>query len=228
MTTTDVLAHGVDLDTRARRSLGSSSTAIYRMVGRACAAYHAGGTLVDVGCGSGGLWREVGSRFSRYCGLDAVRYEGFPANGQFQRLDLDADCWPALECQGDVVVAVETIEHLENPWAFMKKLAALARPGALVIVTTPNQLSVLSLLTLITKRRFSAFQDAQFPTHKTALLESDLQRIAGEAALDPIQTGYSHEGRVPLGAWHYPEAAARMWPRLLSDNVMLVARKRDV
>ena len=227
--TTNTLAHGVDLETRARCSLGSSSNAIYRMVGRACATHAAsGGTLVDVGCGGGGLWREVGPLFSRYCGLDAVCYEGFPADGEFHQLDLDAARWPELSLRGDVVAAVETIEHLENPWAFMKKIAALGRPGALVIVTTPNQLSALSLLTLVVKRRFSAFQDRHFPTHKTALLESDLRRVAGEAGLDPIETGYSREGRVPLGGWHYPDAAARIWPRLLSDNVMLVARKRNV
>lgn len=222
------LAHGVDLETRARTSLGSSSGAIYRMVKRACAAYAAhGGTLIDVGCGSGGFWREAGSLFSRYCGVDAVRYDGFPAEGEFQRADLDADRWPALSAAGDVVVAIETIEHLENPWAFMKKLAALAKPGALVIVTTPNQLSALSLLTLATKKRFSAFQDAHFPTHKTALLESDLRRLAGEAGLRPVATGYSGDGRLPLAAWHYPETLARLFPRLLSDNVMLVARKLD-
>ena len=227
--TTNTLAYGVDLDTRARSSLGSSSSAIYRMVRRACATYAGpGGTLIDVGCGGGGLWREVAPLFSKYYGLDAVRYDGFPPDGEFRQLDLDADRWPALSVSGDVVAAVETIEHLENPWTFMKKLAALARPGALVIVTTPNQLSALSLLTLAAKRRFSAFQDGHFPAHKTALLESDLRRVAGEAGLDPIQTGYSYEGRVPLAAWHYPEAAARMWPSLLSDNVMLVARRPDV
>ena len=89
-----------------------------------------GGTLVDVGCGQGALWRAVGDRFSRYCGLDAVRYDGFPADGEFCRVDLDAAEWPIADASADVVTAVETIEHLENPWAFMRRLSALARPGA--------------------------------------------------------------------------------------------------
>jgi len=108
------------------------------------------------------------------------------------------------------LLAVETIEHLENPWAFMRALVRLARPGGWVIVTTPNQLSALSLITLLAKRRFSSFQDGHYPAHRTALLEVDLRRIAGECALENPEIGYSHSGRVPLTGWHYPAGLARL------------------
>ncbi len=80
----------------------------------------------------------------------------------------------------DVVAAVETIEHLENPRAFVRELVRLVKPDGWVIVTTPNQLSLLSLITLLIKHRFSAFQDVHYPAHLTALLEVDLKRIAAE------------------------------------------------
>jgi len=216
----------IGLEARARQSLGSSSGAIYRMVARALEAHSiSGDTLVDVGCGSGHLWRSIGRRFSHYCGLDAVRYDAFPAEGEFHLVDLDGAQWPTTDASADVVTAVETIEHLDNPWRFVRRLAAIARPGGWVIVTTPNQLSALSLVTLVVKKRFSAFPDAHFPAHRTALLESDLQRAAREAGLNVIEMGYSLHGRLPLASWHYPEAIARMFPQALSDNVMLVARK---
>jgi 2-polyprenyl-3-methyl-5-hydroxy-6-metoxy-1,4-benzoquinol methylase len=44
----------------------------------------------------------------------------------------------------DVVASVETIEHLENPRAFMRQLARVVKPGGVVIVSTPNQLSLLT------------------------------------------------------------------------------------
>jgi 2-polyprenyl-3-methyl-5-hydroxy-6-metoxy-1,4-benzoquinol methylase len=213
------------LEARARQSLGSSSDAIYHMVAGALDAHGiTGGALVDVGCGQGGLWRAVGDRFSRYCGLDAVRYDGFPADGEFCRVDLDAAEWPIPDGSADVVTAVETIEHLENPWAFIRRLSALARPGAWVLVTTPNQLSALSLLSLLTRRRFVAFQDALFPAHRTALLEADLCRAARECGLEIVDVAYTLRGRLPLTPWHYPAALASVFPRLLSDNLMLVAR----
>jgi len=222
------MACDLGLEARARKSLGSSNDAIYRMVSVALETHGiSGGVLVDAGCGEGNLWRAVSSRFSRYCGLDAVRYDSFPCDGEFHRVDLDSTQWTVPGGAADVVTAVETIEHLDNPWAFMRRLATIAKPGGWVIVTTPNQLSALSLLTLILKQRFSAFQDAHFPTHRTALLESDLQRAARECGLEPIAIGYSLHGRLPLSSLHYPDALARLFPRLLSDNVMLVALKRD-
>jgi 2-polyprenyl-3-methyl-5-hydroxy-6-metoxy-1,4-benzoquinol methylase len=210
---------------RARQSLGASSDAIYRMVRRVLEERGIrGGRLVDVGCGSGSLWPFVEDRFERYCGVDAVRYEGFPRDAEFHGVDLDSAEWPRVVGSADVVAAVETIEHLENPWAFVRALARTAAPGAWVIVTTPNQLSALSLITLAIKRRFSAFQDSHYPAHRTALLESDLQRIFEASGLRDSLIRYSHSGRLPLTPWHYPQLLARIAPRRLSDNLLIIGR----
>ena len=214
------------LERRARQSLGSSSDAIYRMVASALRARGiAGGHVVDVGCGGGALWPLLCEEFSTYCGVDAVRYENFPAAHEFHQADLDRAEWPIAPGQADLVVAVETIEHLENPWAFMRALVRIAKPGGWIVVTTPNLLSWLSLATLLAKRRFSAFQDSHFPTHRTALLESDLDRLAGENGLERVTVVYSGHGRVPLTPSHYPRAIARLFPRALSDNLMLIGKK---
>jgi 2-polyprenyl-3-methyl-5-hydroxy-6-metoxy-1,4-benzoquinol methylase len=200
------------------------------MVDRALSARGiAGGRLVDVGCGSAGLWGLLAPRFAAYCGLDAVQYQGFPIDGEFHQIDLDdlpRGPWPIAPGEADLVTAVETIEHLENPWAFMRALVELARPGGWVVVTTPNQLSMLSLATLMIKCRFSAFQDAHYPAHRTALLEIDLRRAAVESGLQSVDVLYSHAGRVPLTPWHYPAALASWFPRALSDNLLIIGRKR--
>jgi 2-polyprenyl-3-methyl-5-hydroxy-6-metoxy-1,4-benzoquinol methylase len=226
MTTRALTAPADSLEARARLSLGSSNDAIYRMVAEALDARSASrGRLVDVGCGGGALWNVLSDRFDRYCGLDAVRYAGFPAGAEFHQVDLDAPVWPLEDAGADVVTAVETIEHLENPWAFVRALARLVKPGGWVVVTTPNQLSALSLLTLVAKRRFSAFQDSHYPAHRTALLEVDLFRIAAAAGLERLALGYSQRGRLPLARWHYPTAVARCLPRAFSDNVLLIGRR---
>ena len=217
------------LDARARASLGASSDAIYRLVAELLDARSIrGGVLVDVGCGRGDLRRHVGDRFARWIGLDAVRYDALPDEVEFHGVDLDASAWPIGGVVGDVVVAVETIEHLENPWAFVRALAQITRPGGHVVVTTPNQLSALSLLTLVVKQRFSAFQDSMYPTHRTALLESDLRRVAAAAGLVDVEVSYTAQGRWPLSGVHYPRALARACPRLCSDNVLLIGRRPDV
>lgn len=46
----------------------------------------------------------------------------------------------------DAVVSIEVVEHVEDQFAFLRELARIARPGARVIVTTPNVLSLPSRL----------------------------------------------------------------------------------
>src|SRR5262249_49555732 len=149
-----VAATYADLETRARQSLGVSTVAVYRAVARALRGRHAGGgVLVDVGCGTGSLWPCVRAQFDRCVGVDALRDAGSPADGAFCQVDLDTGRVPLPDHAGDVVAAVETIEHLENPRAFLRELVRLTRPGGWVIVTTPNQLSLLSKLTLVLKNQ---------------------------------------------------------------------------
>ena len=227
--------NAIDVETRARQSHGISNPAIYEMVAKAIAQRHTGGgVLVDVGCGAGNLrsfvWGELSNGNSyccdRYLGVDAVRYDSFPADAEFLPLDLDSGRVPLADGFADVVCAVETIEHLENPRAFMRELVRLTKPGGWVIVTTPNQLSLLSKLTLVLKNQFSAFQDAPglYPAHITALLEIDLIRIAKECGLTDINTEYSNRGRIPFTPWHWPTKLG-FRGRTFSDNICLLARK---
>lgn len=223
---TVVTSEEQEVERRARLSLGASNSAIYTMVARVLADLHVtGDVLLDVGCGSGLLRSFVRDRCVRYIGIDVVRYEEFPADAEFEYSDLNTGRVQLPDNSADIVVSVETIEHLENPRAFMRELARLAKSGGWVVITTPNQLSLLSLLTLIVKRRFSAFQDIHYPAHLTALLEVDLMRIAGECGLGYLKVSHSHQGRIVLTPWNYPEFLARLLPRAFSDNLVLVGRK---
>lgn len=218
-------AEARDPERRAVLSGGASNDGVYRMIAAALRSNHKRrGVVLDVGCGGSALRGFVEPLFDRYVGTDLVRYESFPAECEFHAANLDQGL-PLPECFADAVIAAEIIEHLENPRALMRELVRVAKPGGTVIVTTPNQLSFLSLLTLITKHRFSMFQDVHYPAHLTALLEIDLLRIASEAALVDVGFRYSCEGRIPKTPWHYPQALSRLLPRALSDNLLMIGRK---
>ncbi len=211
---------------RAAASLGISAEAIYRAVAVALTERHSGGgTLIDVGCGIGNLWQFLRPWFDRYVGVKVVRYDGLPDEAEFHRIDLDTDRAPLPYGAGEMVVAVETIEHLENPRAFVRELTRLAKPGGWVVVTTPNQLSLLSKLTLVLKNEFNAFQAGSYPAHLTALLEADLRRIGGECGWADVAVAYTGSGRVPGTARHWPRSLSRIFPRTLSDNVLVIGRK---
>ena len=214
-----------DVEQRARLSLGRSHQRIYQAVADLLAARGAAGVLADVGCGTGNLWEAMRGRFQSCIGVDAVRYDALPADVEFHAADLDAAALPLADASVDVAAAVEVIEHLDNPRRFVRELARIVRPGGWVVITTPNQLSALSLLTLLVKGRFSAFQDDMYPAHRTALLEVDLRRMLADCGLRDLDVTFTGLGRLPLSGWHYPDAVAKLAPRRLSDNIVVAGRR---
>ena len=213
-----------DVETRARLSLGTSAEPIYRTVATLLAERHVNGVLIDVGCGTGNLWRTLGPGFARYVGADVVRYDGFPSDCEFHLIDIATGRVQLGDGVGDAVGAVETIEHVENPRAFARELTRLCRTGHWVVITTPNQLSLLSKLTLVLRHEFNAFRASSYPAHLTALLEVDLRRIAGECGWTDVTVRYTGDGRIPGTSRHYPGWLSQRFPRALSDNVALIAR----
>jgi len=211
---------------RAQLSAGTSGEPVYAAVRAALVATGAApGVLVDVGAGSGGLWGYLRQFASEYVAVDAVRYDGLPEAARFVQADLDRLPLPLPDSSGDIVVAAEVIEHLENPRAFFRELVRLARPGAWIVLTTPNQTSFLSILALVVKRRFVAFGDTSYPAHLTALLPVDLTRIAAEVGLESARLDWTRKGRIPGTAAHWPRWVSGVAPRLFSDNVLLIGRK---
>jgi 2-polyprenyl-3-methyl-5-hydroxy-6-metoxy-1,4-benzoquinol methylase len=213
----------MDVEERAALSKGQSSEPIHALVRRVLLEQEPGaGTLVDVGCGVGTLFHSLEGCMREYVGCDVVRYPGFPAGLRLVLGDLNRAPYPLETSSFDVVACVETIEHLENPRLVFRELVRVARPGALVMVTTPNQLSFLSKLTLVVKNHFNAFLDGSYPAHITALVERDLVRIARECGLEQIDVRFSGSGRIPGMAKHWPPA---LGGRTFSDNLLLFGRK---
>src|SRR5688572_19871929 len=92
---------------------------------------------LDFGCGNGGLVRHV-ARTGRYevAGFDTgawaerARHDGLPV---LREGDL-----PRLAGKFDVVTAIEVIEHVVEPVAFLAEIRKLCHPGALLFLTTQN------------------------------------------------------------------------------------------
>ena len=107
------------LERRALMSGGTSHDAIYLSVADALRATSSSGRIVDVGCGRGAMWPLVRTMFDSYLGIDGVRYDTFPRSVPLVRADLDGAI-PLADASADVALSVETIEHLENPRAFVR------------------------------------------------------------------------------------------------------------
>jgi SAM-dependent methyltransferase len=226
MTLIDHKPAPLSMATRARSTEGRSTPGVHRLVSETLARrWTGGGRLLDLGCGQGGLWRALSSQFDRYLGADAVQYEQFPRDAEFYPVDLDTGRVDLPDGSADVVSSVETIEHLENPRALFREAVRLTRPGGMTLVTTPNQLSLLSKLTLVFKNHFTYFGRDWYPSHLTALLEIDLRRMAAECGLVDVRIDYGNPGRIVGTARHFPDWAVRLFPRECSDTVLVIGRK---
>lgn len=112
----------------------------------------AGARILDIGIGrgyiTGVLLRDL--RPAHYCGVDLRETfvdstrEMLAANDLGDRpvelvlsdiFDLDAEFWARHD--PDVVLLLEMLEHVEDPGAALRAIAAGARPGATVIFTVP-------------------------------------------------------------------------------------------
>ncbi|RBY77677.1 methyltransferase type 12 [Geodermatophilus sp. TF02-6] len=98
------------------------------------AALPDGGRVLEVGSGCGALALRL-----RDAGFDVVPTDLDPPHEWIHRLDLDDPEWTE-ETRGpfDMVVCVETLEHVENPRQVLRSIRSLLRPGDTLLVSTPN------------------------------------------------------------------------------------------
>ncbi|HWX09976.1 MAG TPA: methyltransferase domain-containing protein [Gaiellaceae bacterium] len=184
--------------TAAEMSGGHSSEAIYRIV--IASARNAGNkkSLLDVGAGDGSLTRELIPFFDRVVALDLVDHEGRNAAPAAQWITADLNAaLPLADGEFDVVVAAEVIEHLENPRFAVREWFRVLSAGGRLVITTPNNESWRSLLSLAVRGHFAAFTGASYPAHVTALTRLDLERILGEAGFERTELSFTDHGAVP-------------------------------
>jgi SAM-dependent methyltransferase len=106
----------------------------------------AGETVVDVGCGDG----EVVS-FALDCGanviacdIDGTKVEGLearlkPAHGDaLQTLVSDSDPLQLDDGIAARVIAMEVLEHVDDPPRFLSELVRIGKPGSLYLIAVPD------------------------------------------------------------------------------------------
>lgn len=105
-------------------------------------------SVLDIGCGDGPFVQFCAQRGAEviFADIDADKVAGVERalQGSNARAMLplvtDANPIPLPDARVNKVVAMEVLEHVEDPAQFMRELVRVGRPGALYLITVPDPL----------------------------------------------------------------------------------------
>ena len=118
------------------------------------------GRAIDLAAGSG-----LTSARMAEMGFDVIAYDincdqFVPTEIPIHKADLNAPL-PEDDASASAVMALEVIEHLENPRGFLREIGRILRPGGVLVLSTPNIVSLPSKLRFLRRNEFELFLDLE-------------------------------------------------------------------
>jgi 2-polyprenyl-3-methyl-5-hydroxy-6-metoxy-1,4-benzoquinol methylase len=184
-----------------------------------------GAKILDAPCGDGEISIELaklGFEISAVDMVDELLPEARTAlANRFRIADMTRPLpWP--DASFDVILCVEGIEHLEDAFAFLREMHRLLEPGGILIVTTPNIISLRSRTRFFGSGFYNCDprpldETARHPMHHIGLrtfselryvLQTSGFRLAGVASTHTKPISYAYSIFVPW-MWLYTLIAFR-------------------
>jgi SAM-dependent methyltransferase len=120
------------------RDIVTDSLARYRFVGQKLQ----GGHVLDIGCGRGYGFVEILPRCEKLSGIDVSEDFLAVARKEYPQLDLrlaQGEQLPFADQSFDAILSFEVIEHVKDDVAYLREIRRVAKPGALIAISTPNK-----------------------------------------------------------------------------------------
>ena len=117
-------------------------------------------SVLDVGCGAGATlqWLRQTGRCQVAVGIEMMESAASIARERVDQVfvgDANLLVESAFDAQSfDVVLCLDVLEHLVDPWAFVAKLPRLLKPGGLVVASLPNVRHLRVVLPLLLAGRW--------------------------------------------------------------------------
>jgi SAM-dependent methyltransferase len=178
-----------------------------------------GARALELGAGSGALAERLQAAGFSVTAADIEN--NFELGTEFLQLDLnDPNFERALSSEFDLITAVEVIEHLENPTAFLRSIRKLLKPNGFAILTTPNVENVPARLKFLTRGEIRAM-DKFAPEHITPIhLDLFVRKIIPPSGLALAEHFVHPKNDFPLTARRYFVPLFRLLVPLMSGPAL--------
>jgi len=180
---------------------------LYRSKLRWIGKYVSGKSVLDLGCVCHELdvsdppWLHgyLAERAGSLLGVDVVADQLDEMRGRgFDVVCADVETMQ-LDRRFEVIVAGDIIEHLANPGALLARAAEHLSDGGVLLITTPNPVTLVRLLRLLTSGRVKAHSE-----HTCWFTAKVLAQLAARYGFEVIDESYASDTR-----YYY-----RLWPRI--------------
>jgi 2-polyprenyl-3-methyl-5-hydroxy-6-metoxy-1,4-benzoquinol methylase len=154
--------------------------------------------ILDFGCGQGAFSQRLVDAGMKVDSCD-INTDQIKANVE-RKISLDLNkknIKDSIACKYDMIVALEIIEHLENPWKYISDCLELLNEGGIIVLSTPNISSFPSRLRFFMKGSLIAFEKPDLDHgHITPLSFIQLENMFSYFKLEILKQGYA--GVIPL------------------------------
>lgn len=206
---------------------GNAPKGVHDIVLRELRARLGAGSVVDAPCGDGALANRLTEAGFHVTGVDIVGPSA-PDGFTFFQADLGAGL-PLADVSVDGVVSVEGIEHIEQPFTFVRECRRILRPGGVLLITTPNISSLRSrwrwfLTGFHNKCKYALDETNPGPLHHINMLSYHEMRYLLHTNGFKIESVLTN--RIKPINWLYLPAVPITY--LVSTAVIAMANDRDV
>ena len=149
------------------------------------------GNLLDVGAGTGALSKKMQNEGFNVTACDLNPNNFLPEDIYCKEANLNL-AFPFEDASFDYVVAAEVIEHIENPWFFIRELYRVTKSDGIVVISTPNLHNwYVRLYFLLTSKLFNFLSSYEKIGHITPIFLWNLERMA-EGRFEILEVTTSH------------------------------------
>jgi SAM-dependent methyltransferase len=156
----------------------------------------AGLRVLEIGCGRGAFAEELAARGASVTAADfsakAVEDTRARLDGSIRVLQADIQRLPFQDGVFDLVVSLETLEHVPEPNRALAELVRVTRHGGRLLVTTPSHLNAVGLYRVYLRMRRRRYTEGGQPINQPIMLHSRVRRLRKLGCRVDLVEGYPH------------------------------------